>query len=91
MYKDMLLSSCILPIDYTRIIVYNIITVKEMPSGKDEYKMTGFEYSQTVNTIEEKTAVLILDAIKKAYNMAGIDFDSLTEEEKLNAINTIIK
>lgn len=53
--------------------------------------MTGFEYLQNMNSIEEKTAVLILDAIKTAYNMAGKDFDSLTEAEKMEAINKLIK
>ena len=53
--------------------------------------MTGFEFAQQYNTIEEKTAVLILGAIKAAYKMAGRDFDKLTEAEKLRAIDTIIK
>ena len=53
--------------------------------------MNGFEFAQQYSTIEEKMSVLILDAVKTAYNMAGLDFDSLTEEEKLNAINTLIK
>ena len=58
---------------------------------KGALKMTGFEFAQQYNTIEEKTAVLILDAIKTAYKMAGRDFDKLTEAEKLRAIDTIIK
>ena len=53
--------------------------------------MTGFEFAKQYNTIEEKTAVLILDAIKTAYKMAGRDFDKLTEAEKFRAIDTIIK
>lgn len=53
--------------------------------------MEAFEFAQQYNTLEEKTAVLILGAIKMAYNMAGLDFDSLTEEEKLRAIDKLIK
>ena len=53
--------------------------------------MTGFEYLQRFESLEEKTAVLIMDAIKTAYNMAGKDFDSLTEAEKMEAINNLIK
>ena len=44
--------------------------------------MTGFEFAQTVNTNEEKLIVLFMDAAKKAYNMAGKDFDSLPVEER---------
>lgn len=33
--------------------------------------MTGYEYAKQFNTAEEKVCVLILDAIKAAYNMAG--------------------
>lgn len=53
--------------------------------------MTGFEYAQKAKSIEEKAAVLILDAIKTAYLMAGKDFDKLTEAEKMEAINKIMK
>ena len=53
--------------------------------------MTGFEYQKKYKSIEEKAAVLILDAIKTAYLMAGKDFDSLTEAEKMEAINNIFK
>ena len=57
----------------------------------ERIKMTGFEYLQRFESLEEKTAVLILDAIKTAYNMAWKDFDSLTEAEKMEAINNLIK
>ena len=53
--------------------------------------MTGFEYLQKAKSIEEKTAILILDAIKTAYLMAGKDFDKLTETEKMEAINNLFK
>lgn len=53
--------------------------------------MTGFDFAKQYNTVEEKAAVLILDALKMAFNMAGKNFDDLTEAEKLEAINKYIK
>lgn len=49
--------------------------------------MTGFEFAQQFNTTSEKVIVLVIDALKKAYNMAGLDFETLTTEEKIAAIN----
>ena len=48
--------------------------------------MTGFEFAKQFNTIEEKTIVLFMDAAKTAYNMAGMDFDSLPEQEKMDIV-----
>lgn len=57
--------------------------------------MKYFEYIQNLETIPEKIAALILAATKEAYKMAGINFDELTEAEKMEAVensyNTIIK
>lgn len=53
--------------------------------------MTGFEYAQRAKSIEEKATILILDAIKTAYLMAGKDFDKLTEAEKMEAINNLFR
>ena len=57
--------------------------------------MKYFDYIQTLETIPEKMAALILAATKEAYKMAGINFDELTENEKLEAVentyNIIIK
>jgi hypothetical protein len=47
--------------------------------------MNYFEYTQTLETIPEKMAALILAATKEAYKMAGINFDELTEAEKMEA------
>lgn len=44
--------------------------------------MTGFEYAQTCKSMDEKILVLLLDATKLAYHMAGMDFDSLPLDEK---------
>lgn len=44
--------------------------------------MTGFEYAQTCKSMDEKILVLLLDATKLAYHMAGMDFDSLPPDEK---------
>ena len=52
--------------------------------------MTGYEYAKQFNTTEEKVCVLILDAIKAAYNMAGKNFDNLTESQKMAAIDKIV-
>ena len=48
--------------------------------------MTGFEFANKFNTIEEKMIVLFMDAAKTAYNMAGMDFDSLPEQEKMDIV-----
>ena len=48
--------------------------------------MSGFEYAKQFNTIEEKMIVLFMDAAKTAYNMAGMDFDSLPEREKMDIV-----
>ena len=48
--------------------------------------MKGFEFSKQFDTIEEKMIVLFMDAAKTAYNMSGIDFDSLTEQEKMDIV-----
>lgn len=48
--------------------------------------MTGFEFAKQFNTIEEKMIVLFMDAAKTAYNMSGMDFDSLPEQEKMDIV-----
>ena len=48
--------------------------------------MTGFEFAKQFDTIEEKMIVLFMDAAKTAYNMAGMDFDSLPEQEKMGIV-----
>lgn len=48
--------------------------------------MTGFEFAKQFDTIEEKMCVLVLDAMKKAYAMAGMDFDKLSDDEKMKVI-----
>lgn len=53
--------------------------------------MTGFEFAQQFDTTGEKVIVLVIDALKKAYNMAGLDFDTLTAEEKMSAIKNALK
>ena len=57
--------------------------------------MKYFDYIQTLETIPEKMAALILAATKEAYKMAGINFDELTEAEKVKAVesayNTLYK
>ena len=53
--------------------------------------MTGFEFAQQFDTTSEKVIVLVIDALKKAYNMAGLDFDTLTAEEKMSAIKNVLK
>ena len=44
--------------------------------------MTGFEFAKEYNTIDEKMIVLFMDAVKTAYKMNGIDFDSLPQSER---------
>lgn len=53
--------------------------------------MTGFEFAQTFNTIEEKMIVLFMDAAKKAYAMVGIDFDSLPVEDRVEIVHSFMK
>lgn len=48
--------------------------------------MTGFEFAKQFDTIEEKTIVMFMDAAKTAYEMAGMDFDSLPEQEKMDIV-----
>ena len=48
--------------------------------------MKGFEFAKQFDTIEEKIIVLFMDAAKTAYNMAGMDFDSLPEQEKMDIV-----
>lgn len=53
--------------------------------------MTGFEFAQTCNTNEEKMIVLFIDAAKKAYNMAGKDFDTLPANEREEIVFNFMK
>ena len=53
--------------------------------------MTGFEFAQQFDTMGEKAIVLVMDALKKAYKIAGLDFDALTTEEKISAIKNVFK
>lgn len=48
--------------------------------------MKGFEFAKQFGTIEEKMIVLFMDAAKTAYNMAGMDFDSLPDQEKMDIV-----
>ena len=48
--------------------------------------MKGFEFAKQFDTIEEKMVVLFMDAAKTAYNMAGMDFDSLPVQEKVDIV-----
>ena len=52
--------------------------------------MKGFEFAKRSDTIEEKMIVLFMDAAKTAYNMAGMDFDSLPEQEKIDIVYKMI-
>ena len=49
-------------------------------------EMTGFEFAKQFDTIEEKMIVLFMDAAKTAYNMAGMDFDILPDQEKMDIV-----
>ena len=53
--------------------------------------MTGFEFAKKFNTTEEKMIVLFMDAAKTAYKMAGMDFDSLPEQEKMDIVYKMMK
>ena len=48
--------------------------------------MIGFDLAKQFDTIEENMIVLFMDAAKTAYNMAGMDFDSLPEQEKMDIV-----
>ena len=52
--------------------------------------MKGFEFAKRFDTIEEKMIVLFMEAAKTAYNMAGMDFDSLPEQEKIDIVYKIM-
>ena len=65
---------------------YYILTGKNTINCLEETKMTGFEFAKQFDTIEEKMIVLFMDAAKTAYNMAGMDFDSLPEQEKMDIV-----
>lgn len=52
--------------------------------------MTGFEFAKTFDTIEEKLLVLFMDAVKTAYAMQGIDFDSFSADEKKTILFDLI-
>ena len=52
--------------------------------------MKGFEFAKRFDTIEEKMIVLFMDAAKTSYNMAGMDFDSLPEQEKIDIVYKMI-
>ena len=52
--------------------------------------MKGFEFAKQFDTIEEKMIVLFMDAAKTAYNMAGMDFDVLPEQEKMDIVYKMI-
>ena len=53
--------------------------------------MTGFEFAKQFDTIEKKMIVMFMDAAKTAYKMAGMDFDSLPEQEKMDIIYKTMK
>ena len=52
--------------------------------------MKGFEFAKRFDTIEEKIIVMFMDAAKTAYNMAGMDFDILPEQEKIDIVYKMI-
>lgn len=53
--------------------------------------MTGFEFAKQFGTIEGKTIVMFMDAAKTAYKMAGMDFESLPEQEKMDIVYKMMK
>ena len=53
-------------------------------------EMAGFEFAKQFDTIDEKMIVLFMDAAKTAYNMAGMDFDSLPDQEKIDIVYKMI-
>ena len=52
--------------------------------------MKGFEFAKQFDTIDEKLIVLFMDAAKTAYNMAGMDFDILHDQEKMDIVYKMI-
>lgn len=48
--------------------------------------MKGFEFAKQFDNAEEKMIVLFMDATKTAYNMDGMDFDRLPEQEKMDIV-----
>jgi hypothetical protein len=54
-------------------------------------KMTGFEFAKTFATTEEKMIVLFTGVAKKAYAMAGKDFDSLPIEERKEIVLSLMR
>ena len=48
--------------------------------------MKGFEFAKRFDTSEGKMIVLFMDAAKTDYNMTGMDFDSLPEQEKMEIV-----
>lgn len=53
--------------------------------------MTGFEYAKQFDTDLEKMSVLVLDAFKAACNMAEVDYESLTDIQKMDVILKTLK
>ena len=69
---------------------YYILTGKNTINCLEATKMTGFEFAKQFDTIDEKMIVLFMDAAKTAYNMAGMDFDSLPDQEKMDIVYKMI-
>ena len=65
---------------------YYILTGKNIINCLEATKMTGFEFAKQFDNAEEKMIVLFMDAAKTAYNMAGMDFDSLPDQEKMDIV-----
>ncbi len=57
--------------------------------------MNGFEFAKSFDSMEEKILVLVMDATRAAYRKAGMNFDTLSNEEKqeilLNNLKKIVK
>lgn len=57
--------------------------------------MNGFEFAKSFDSMEEKILVLVMDATRAAYRRAGMNFDTLSNEEKqeilLNNLKKIVK
>ena len=58
--------------------------------------MNGFEFAKSFDSMEEKIlVVLVMDATRAAYRKAGMNFDTLSNEEKqeilLNNLKKIVK
>lgn len=43
---------------------------------------SGFEFQKQFEKVEEKMIVLVMGAVKQAYEMAGMNFDELAKEVK---------